>query len=196
MEIIMKNLLLPFLLAACAVGAQTTEKTIRICDDSGCSDRPRNSATFDATHDDNPEETRRIAALTQLANKDPKAAFDLGLRYYRGDGIKRDSYQALQWMREAGDRGNAQAQLALGRFYLMGLEEMGSDPQEAEKWLLLASGSGSKEAKKLLVEAQAAKKTEQANYQWRETYRKSWHGWWATGYVYYWAWGPSGWYYR
>lgn len=192
----MKFLLLSFLLASLAAGAQTAEKTIRICDDMGCSDRPRNSATLDATFDANPEETRRIAALTQLANKDPKAAFDLGLRYFRGDGIKRDSYQALRWVREAGDHGNQQAQLALGRFYLMGLEEMGSDPQEAEKWLLLASGSGNKEAKKLLAEAQAAKKTDQENYRWREIYRQSWYGWWATGYVYYWAWGPSGWYYR
>lgn len=192
----MKSLLFPFLFAVLAVGAQTTEKTIRICDETGCSERPRSSSTFDATHDDHPEETRRIAALTQLANKDPKAAFDLGLRYFRGDGIKRDSYQALRWMREAGDHGNQQAQLALGRFYLMGLEEMGSDPQEAEKWLLLASGSGSREAKKLLAEAQDAKKTEQDNYQWRESQRKSWASWWTTGYAYYWVWGPSGWYYR
>lgn len=192
----MKSLLYPFLLAALAVSAQTPEKTIRICDDAGCSDRPRSSATFDATRDDNPEETRRIAALTQLASKDPKAAFDLGLRYFRGDGIKRDSYQAIRWMREAGDRGNQQAQLALGRFYLMGLEEMGPDPQEAEKWLLLASGSGNHEATKLLAEAQAAKKTEHEKYQWREDQRKSWYGYWSTGYTYYWVWGPSGWYYR
>lgn len=172
--------------------------TIRICDDKGCSDRPRDSATFDATKDEDPEETQRVAQLTELAKKDPRAAYDLGLRYFRGDGIERNSYQAIQWMRRAGDRGNVQAQAALGRFYLMGLEEMGSDPQEAEKWLSLASAAGDKESGRLLKEASAAKLRNQANYQaWVEERRRVWYGYWATGYHYYWAWGgPRGWYYR
>ena len=80
---------------------------VRICDDKGCSDRPRNSATFDATRDENPEQTRRIAALTALANKDPRAAYDLGLRYFRGDGVPQNSYQALQWMRSSLSRGRS-----------------------------------------------------------------------------------------
>ena len=46
-----------------------------------------------------------------------------------------------------------QAQLAVGRFYLMGLEEIGSDPAEAEKWLSTAAGRGNKEAKQLRTQA-------------------------------------------
>lgn len=192
----MKRLLLASMLVAGAANAQSSGKTIRICDDTGCSDRPRSSATFDPTRDDNPEETRRLAALAEIARKDPRAAYDLGLRYFRGDGVKRDSYQAIQWMRQAGDLGVPEAQLALGRFYLMGVEEMGSDPAEAEKWLSRATGRGDKEAEKLLTEARTAKKTEQELYQWRETNRKNWYGWWHTGYAYHWYWGPVGWYYR
>ncbi|RCW66792.1 Sel1 repeat-containing protein [Pseudorhodoferax soli] len=170
---------------------------VRICDDKGCSDRPRNSASFDATRDTNPEQTRRIAALSELGNKDPRAAYDLGLRYFRGDGVPQNSYQALQWMRSAGERGHPQAQLALGRFYLMGLEEMGSDPAEAEKWLSLAAGRGNKEATKLLAEASAAKKKNQADYKaWVDLNRTAWYGYWQTGYTYYWDWRPTGWYYR
>lgn len=192
----MKNrLLLSLLLVAGAASAQTSD-TIRICDDSGCSERPRNSATFDPTHDDNPEETRRLAGLADIARKDPRAAYDLALRYYRGDGVKRDSYQAIKWMREAGDRGVPDAWMALGRFYLSGVEEMGSDPAEAEKWLSLAAARGDKEAEKLLAEARTAKKTEQELYQWREFHRKNWLGWWASGYPYHWYWGTAGWYYR
>jgi uncharacterized protein len=192
----MNYLLFSLLLLAGAVSAQTTETTVRICDDTGCSDRPRSSATFDAARDDHPEETRRLAALTDVASKDPRAAYDLALRYFRGDGVRRDSYQALQWMREAGDRGVPEAWLALGRFYLMGLEEMGSDPAEAERWLALSAERGNKEAHKLLAEARKAKKSEQDLYQWRETNRKSWYGWWSTGYTYHWFWAPTGWYYR
>lgn len=187
----------PLLLALVAVAAVAQPAaSIRICDASGCSDRPRQSATFDPSRDENPEESRRLAALTDIASKDPRAAFDLGLRFFRGDGVRQNSYQALQWMRNAAERGDLQAQLAVGRFYLMGLEEMGADPAEAEKWLSMAAGRGNPEAQKLLAEASAAKQTEQALYQWRERHRTSWYGWWATDYLYYGYWGPAGWYFR
>lgn len=171
-------------------------QTIRICDDSGCSDRPRNSATFDTGVDANPEETRRLAALADLAAKDPRAAYDLGMRYLRGDGVRRDGHQALRWLREAGDRGDLRAQAALGRLYLSGLEEMGSDPAEAERWLSLAAERGDKESAKLLPQAREAKQDEQANYRWREHYRKNGYGWWYSAYPYYWVWRVDGWYYR
>lgn len=188
--------LLALVSAAATAQPATSGDTIRICDASGCSERPRQSATFDPSHDDKPEETRRLAALTDIARNDPRAAFDLGLRFFRGDGVRQDSYQALQWMREAAESGDLQAQLAVGRFYLMGLEEMGSDPAEAEKWLSIAAGRGNAEAKQLLAQASVAKQTEQTLYQWRELHRTSWYGWWATGYAYYGYWGPAGWYYR
>ena len=85
-----KWLISALLLASGATFAQSGEKTVRICDDSGCSDRPRSSATFDPTRDDNPEETKRVAALEDLARKDPRAAYDLGLRFFRGDGVRQD----------------------------------------------------------------------------------------------------------
>ncbi|MDO8906277.1 tetratricopeptide repeat protein [Hydrogenophaga sp.] len=192
----MKRYLGIVFLVAASVSAQNADvPTVRICDDSGCSDRPRNSATFQPEAEDLQAE-QRLAALIGLAEQDPRAAFDLGLRFFRGDGVRRDSYQALRWMRSAGERGVVPAQLALGRFYLMGLEEMGPDPIEAEAWLSLAASQGNKEAGKLLAEARAAKKDEQRLYQWREARRKGWYGHWHSGYTYYWTWGPRGWYHR
>jgi TPR repeat protein len=192
----MKRFVIPWALVVAASFAHAgDDDTIRICDANGCSDRPKNSASFQVPPDD-PVEVERTAALVELAEQDPRAAWDLGLRYFRGDGVRKDAYQALQWMRDAGERGNVKAQLAVGRFYLMGLEEMGPDPVEAESWLSMAAAQGNKEAKKLLVEAQSAKKTEQKLYQWRETNRQSWYGAWNTGYAYYWTWGPRGWYNR
>ena len=173
-------------LAACAQTAAPAppgqSALIRICDGQGCS---------------NPEEARQLIALTAMAERDPRAAYDLGLRFFRGDGVTQNSYQAIEWMRRAGERGNLKAQAALGRFYLMGLEEMGSDPQEAEKWLSMAAGRGDKQSAKLLREASAAKQQNQADYQhWVNLRRAGWYGYWQTGYVYYSTWGPSGWYYR
>ena len=81
----MKRLLLPLLLLS---GAAFAQDTVRICDYTGCSDRPRNSSTLEA----------------ELAAQ------------------------------------------ALGRFYLVGLEEMGADPGEAERWLMMAADKGDKEA--------------------------------------------------
>jgi TPR repeat protein len=107
---------------------------------------------------------RRTAGrqANRAGEKDPRAAYDLGLRYFRGDGVRQDSYQALKWMRDAAERGYLKAQTAVGRLYLMGLEEMGSDPAEAEKWLSIAAGRGDKEAKTLLAQA-----TRQSRMRWR-----------------------------
>ncbi|CAG9167976.1 tetratricopeptide repeat protein [Cupriavidus respiraculi] len=135
---------------------------------------------------------RRMQALAEVAERNPDAAYDLGLRLLRGDGVELDSHQALQWLRKAGENGHVQAQLALGRVYLMGFEEMGPDPAEAEAWLARAAAKGNKEAKELLAQAREAKQDERSLYQVRETYRKSWVVWY-TSFPYYWVWDVSGW---
>lgn len=167
-------------------------ETVRVCTGNHCVEQHRNTITRqDAASD--PEAERRLAALEQLGETDPKAAYDLGLRLLRGDGVTRDSYQAIEWMRKAGDRGLVDAQFALGRIYLMGFEEMGADPGEAEAWLTRAAAKGHKEALRLLPQAQAAKKSEHSNYQVREADRKSW-GYWYSSAPYYWHWRGSSWY--
>lgn len=192
--------LIPLLLLLCissmAQAQAEPERTVRICDDTGCSDRPRSTTTFSPSADVNPDAERRLAALKAKAEQDPRAAYDLGLRYFRGDGVRQDSYQALQWMRDAAERGDRKAQTAVGKFYLMGLEEMGSDPAEAEKWLSMAAGRGDKEAKKLLVQASAAKKNEVAYRRWVDSQRVYWREYWQSRYTYRWYWGNGGWYYR
>lgn len=178
--------------------AEEAPATIRICDDTGCFDRPRNYAPPPPpVRPEEAEAERRLAKLTEAAEKDPRAAYDLGLRYFRGDGVRRDGYQALKWMRDAAERGDLNAQLAVGRLYLMGLEEMGSDPAEAEVWLSQAANRGNGEAKKLLAEAQAAKKKNQDEYQkWVDSRRTTWYNYWATSYVYRGHWRGDDWYFR
>lgn len=191
-------LLFPVLFASLGALAQPSQNTIRICDETGCSDRPRNYAPPPpAVRPEEAEAERRLAKLTAAAENDPRAAYDLGLRYFRGDGVRRDSYQALKWMREAAERGDLNAQLAVGRLYLMGLEEMGSDPAEAEVWLSMAAGRGNGEAKKLLAEASAAKKKSQEDYQkWVDSRRTNWYNYWSSGYVYRGHWRGDEWYFH
>lgn len=194
------SLLAAATLAACASNPPETDPsgrtdTIRICDDSGCSWRPRSSASFNPDAGLDPAQEQRIAQLSKQAEADPRAAYDLGLRYYRGDGVTQNSFKALEWMRSAGERGDLRAQAALGRFYLMGVEEMGSDPAEAEKWLDMAAARGDKESAKLLKEARAAKKREADLREWIATHRALWQNYWLSGYGYRSYWGSGTWLY-
>lgn len=127
-----------------------------------------------------PSEQISITTLQELAKQDPKAAYDLSLRYFRGDGIPQDSYQALLTMRDAAERGLLEAQKALGQLYLTGLEEMGSDLNEAHKWLSIAAGRGDKEASDLLEKVTSARKSDREWHSYREhlhpfTYRYWYH---------------------
>jgi hypothetical protein len=190
------SVIIPFIWTAIALpaGAQTPPPDapppaipmVRICDETGCSYRPKDAVSTETV--DTNQEDPGIARLKQIAETHPKAAYDLGLRYFRGDGVRQDSYQALVWMRKAGERGNLQAQKALGGFYLFGLEEMGADPQEAEKWLMLADAQGDKESKKLLKQARAAKKADQEDFKWLTRWRTVYYGYWHSGYRYYGVW--------
>ncbi|AIO65737.1 tetratricopeptide repeat protein [Burkholderia oklahomensis] len=181
------------LLTACAQNPSASDM-VRICDDRGCSDRPKNQVSYELKNDGADQEDPRIATLKERATTEPKAAYDLGLRYFRGDGVRQDSYQALAWMRKAAERGNLQAQKALGAFYLFGLEEMGSDPREADRWLSIAASRGDKESQKLLEQARAAKQADEDDYKWRTQWRDVYYGYWYSGYPYLGVWRQSDWY--
>ena len=181
-------------ITACA-HKEPQKEAIRICDSGGCTDRPHDYSSFDPAKD-TPEEDPggKIAALEALASRDPRAAYDLALRLFRGDGVRQDSYRSIKWMRDAAERGELNAQKALGRLYLTGLGEMGSDPGEAEKWLSITASRGDQEANTLLREATAARQSEQAEYRWYKRWRPVFYNSWNSGYPYRWHWGNGGWY--
>lgn len=181
------------LLTACVQGPPPSN-LVRMCDDTGCSWRPKDQVTRQPGDEPDEANDPRIAALKTAANTEPRAAYDLGLRYFRGDGVRQDSYQALVWMRKAAERGNLPAQKALGSFYLFGLEEMGPDPREAEKWLMLAAGRGDQESKKLLEQARADKKADADDYKWRKEERELYSSYWYSGYAYQGYWRQQAWY--
>lgn len=184
------------LLAGCASTPPPASNTIRLCDDSGCEEVDKSTARFDPSStvpDADPQ--GMIPALEEMARKDPRAAHDLALRFFRGDGVRQNSYKALQWMRDAAERGDLGAQKAVGRLYLTGLEEMGSDPREAHKWLTIAAGRGDAEAAELLKEATAARENADAAYKLRTRWQPVFYNSWYSGYRYYWRWRNGGWVY-
>ena len=179
---------LVFIVAGCAADDSRVRDggdKVVICGADGCAERSRTYAAPQPTPSPEDEEAqRRLAALEQMAAQDPRAAYDLGLSFFRGDGVRQSSHDALLWMREAAERGDLDAQKALGRFYLTGLEEMGADPQEAEKWLAMAAGRGDAESQQLLGETTAAKKSEQAWADWRRRWRPVFYRYWYHDYRY------------
>lgn len=184
-------------LAGCQTTASTPE-TIRICNSSGCFDAPAGTATFDpstAVPDEDPE--GRLPSLLAAAEADPRAAYDLGMRYMRGDGIRRNPWEAIRWMRDAAERGDLRAQSALGRLYMTGLEETGPDYNEAQRWLSLASSRGDREAGRLLAEAEAARADEAAFQtqlrRWQQEQTATW--WYQSRYYGGWRWGGRRWHY-
>jgi uncharacterized protein len=181
-------------ISACA-HKEPQKETITLCDSNGCTERPKNYSSFDPAKNTPPEDPDgKITDLEALAKRDPSAAYDLALRFFRGDGVRQDSYRSIKWMRDAAERGDLNAQMALGRLYLTGLGEMGSDPGEAQKWLSITASRGDQEANTLLQEATAARQSEQAEYRWNNHWRSVFYNSWYSGYRYRWYWGNRGWY--
>ncbi|TXI19184.1 MAG: sel1 repeat family protein [Nitrosomonas sp.] len=190
-----RSLLIIFLIlvVACATH-QSSQDTVQICNSAGCFDRPIGYAAPESSATaSNTTKNPQFEALKKLATQDPSAAYDLALRFFRGDGVRQDSYQAIQWMRDAAERGNLKAQMALGRLYLTGLGEMGADPGEAEKWLSITVSRGDKEAATLLKEATSARRSTQARHQWENRWRPNFYNGWYRNYPYNWQWGANQW---
>ena len=179
-------------ITACAHQKSNTE-TMRVCDASGCNDRPKNYASFNPASSSTPED-EKISALEKLAADDPRAAYDLALRLFRGDGVKQDTYRSIKWMRNAAEKGDFDAQKALGRLYLTGLEEMGADYGEAQKWLSITASKGDKEAAQLLAEANAARRSELEAYRWNNQWQPTFYNYWYSQYPYRWYWQNQNWY--
>src|SRR5690606_38673858 len=96
-------------------------------------------------------EAARLLAVAAEQNV-PEAKYNLALMYFRGQGGQVRLYEALQLMRSAAEAGNLQAQAAVGRLYLTGLDTMGQDLNEATTWLSMAAGRGDQESQRLLDE--------------------------------------------
>lgn len=78
------------------------------------------------------------------AEGDTDAQYQLGIMYYRGEGVLQDYDKARMWYRRAADRGDTDAQLNLGLMYAQGAG-VAQSFVEAFKWFELAVLYGPRE---------------------------------------------------
>ena len=87
---------------------------------------------------------KEFASVAALGNED--AQLILGKMYMIGQGVEKDSDQAIKWYKAAADQGNADAQFFLGAMYLLPQRDI----PEGLKWLKLSADQGMQDAQFLL----------------------------------------------
>ncbi|MEI2384237.1 peptidoglycan-binding protein [Breoghania sp. JC706] len=93
-----------------------------------------------------PEEAVGPLALRMAAaNGNPRAEFEIALRYTEGKGVPADLAKAAEWYRRAADAGLAPAQYRIGSFYEKG-RGVRKDLAEARKWYQRAADQGNVKA--------------------------------------------------
>ena len=78
------------------------------------------------------------------------AQYNLGVMYYKGQGVPQDYAEAVKWFRKAADQGKADAQNNLGVMYAEG-QGVPQDYAEAAKWYRKAADQGIAEAQNNLA---------------------------------------------
>ena len=71
----------------------------------------------------------------------PKAQFNLGVAYGKGEGVPQDSAEAAKWWQKAAEQGLAEAQNNLGIAYETG-QGVPKDNAESMKWFRMAAEQG------------------------------------------------------
>jgi len=79
----------------------------------------------------------------------PQEQYELGNKYYKGEGVAPDSVEAVKWYQKAAEQGNDSAQFMLGKCYYEG-HGVAPDSVEAVKWYQKAAEQGNAEAQYIM----------------------------------------------
>lgn len=90
---------------------------------------------------------KELMPLADQGNAD--AQFIVGKMYWAGQGVLKDSDQAITWFKLSAAQGNADAQFFLGSWYLLPHRDI----LEGVKWLRLSAEQGNQDAQWLLGKA-------------------------------------------
>jgi TPR repeat protein len=74
-----------------------------------------------------------------------KANFNIGIMYYKGEGVKQDKKEAAKWLLKSAEQGYGQAQFVLSVMYFTG-DGIESNIPDAVKWIHKSAGNGFAEA--------------------------------------------------
>lgn len=90
-----------------------------------------------------------IAVISKASQGDAEAQFNLGMQYYKGEGVPQSHLGAAKWWRKAAEQGHAEAQCNLGSLYYNG-EGVPQSYTEAVSWYAKAAEQECAEAQYLL----------------------------------------------
>ena len=86
-------------------------------------------------------EEGQILPLDFTLQDDAETLYNIGLRYYNGDGVAQDYAKAIEWFRQAAEQGYAAAQNKLGECYYTGTE-VKKNYKQAARWFCKAAEQG------------------------------------------------------
>jgi hypothetical protein len=108
---------------------------------SACEDRRADKAYVRGNYD------KALTDLQFLADGgEPRAQYDLGLMYDRGDGVSQSDAKAMRWYERAAEQGEPRAQYNLGLMYLNG-QGVPPDVVRAYYWIGLSANRGNVHAR-------------------------------------------------
>jgi DNA-directed RNA polymerase subunit RPC12/RpoP len=76
--------------------------------------------------------------------------YEIGRKYFFGEGVRRDTGEAVEWLKKAADSGQTEAQAFLGVIYCRGEDGVSRSTKKAAKWLKLAADKGDADSQNLL----------------------------------------------
>ena len=94
---------------------------------------------------DVPENVGTPALVSAAREGDPKALFQIGMRYSNGTGVPQDMSASARWFEEAANRGFAPAQYSLGSLHEKGIG-VARDLDRAADWYGRAAAQGNARA--------------------------------------------------
>ena len=90
---------------------------------------------------------KAAADIQFLANRgEPRAQYDLGLMYDKGQGVPQSDSEAMRWYTLAAEQGEPRAQYNLGLMYLNG-QGVPPDLAKAYSWISLSASQGNAHAR-------------------------------------------------
>lgn len=95
---------------------------------------------------------------------DSEAQFEIGCRYYNGEGMETDKNSAYIWFKKAARKGNENAQYYLGVCYYNG-EGTSEDLIKAKSWLEKSARKGNRDARTMLNREDVKRKINQEQAQ-------------------------------
>lgn len=92
---------------------------------------------------------KQLPQYAAAKNGDTQAQYELGQQLLRGDGVERNTAEAMIWLRKAAESEHRAAQLLLGNTLSRGID-VDQDYAEASRWYLRAAQRGDADAQYIM----------------------------------------------